>query len=116
MAGDHERLEALNVDIGNAESRGDKAFFENLLAASFAFRRANGVVVDRKQYIEAVATSAARTTAVRSITYAGKARAIVSCIVRMDVQGVRKDFDNLRVFIRADGDTWKLLAWANEPL
>ena len=54
MAADRETLEALNLEIGNAEGRGDKGFFEDLLAPSFAFRRANGVVVDRKQYIEAV--------------------------------------------------------------
>ena len=116
MAAERETLEALNLEIGNAEGRGDKGFFEDLLAPSFAFRRANGVVVDRKQYIEAVATSAARTTAIRSISFAGKARAVVTCIVTMDVQGTRKDFDNLRVFVRADDGAWKLLAWANEPV
>jgi hypothetical protein len=116
MGTDRETLEALNVEIGESESGGDKRFFENLLAPSFAFRRANGTFVDRQQYIDAVAAGAARTTSIRSITFIGKARAAVSCIVTMDVQGRPKDFDNLRVFIRTDTGAWKLLAWANEPL
>ena len=112
----HESLEALNVEIGNAESRGDKAFFEELLASSFAFRRVTGVVVDRKQFLDAMAQGAPRTTNVRAITFAGKARAVVSCIVTMEVQGSNKDFDNLRMFIRTDDGRWKLLAWANEAV
>lgn len=116
MSTDHESLEATNVEIGNAETRGDKSYFEDLLASSFAFRRVTGVVVDRKQYIDAVAPSAPRTTNVRSITFAGKARAIVSCVVTMEVQGAKKDFDNLRVFIRSDEGRWRLLAWANEAV
>lgn len=116
MATDHEALTALNLEIGNAETRGDKAFFEALLAASLAFRRANGAVVDRQQFLDAVAPGAARTTSIRSITFAGKARAVVSCIVSMEIQGAKKDFDNLRVFVRAADEKWQLMAWANEPV
>src|SRR5260221_1832330 len=110
MGTDHEWLETTNVEIANAETRGDKAFFEDLLAPSFAFRRVTGIVVDRKQYIDAVAPSAAKTTNVRSITFAGKTRAIVSCVVTMESQGAKKDFDKLRVFIRTADGPWKLLA------
>ena len=116
MGTDRDALEALNVEIGDAESRGDKGFFEDLLTPSFAFRRANGNIVDRQQYMDAVAASGARTTSIRSITFLGRARAAVSCVVTMEVQGSRKDFDNLRMFIRMDGGPWKLLAWANEPI
>ena len=116
MSTDHEALGKLNVDIGNAESRGDKGYFEDLLTPAFAFRRASGVVVDRKQFIEAVAPGAERTTTVRSITFAGRARAVVACTVAMDVQGTKKDFDNLRVFVRGDDGKWKLLGWANEAV
>jgi len=116
METDHETLEVMNVEIGLAESRGDKGYFEDVLASSFAFRRVTGIVVDRRQYIDAVAPSAVRTTNVRSITYVGDARAVVSCIVTMEVQGAQKAFDNLRVFIRADDRRWRLLAWANEAM
>lgn len=115
MSTDRETLEAVNIEIGMAESRGDKAYFEDLLAPAFAFRRVTGVVVDRKQYIDAVGASAVRMTSVRSITFAGSSRAIVSCVVTMDTAEGRKDFDNLRVFIRADAG-WKLMAWANEAV
>ena len=116
MSTERETLETLNLEIGNAEARGDKGYFEDLLAPAFAFRRASGVVVDRKQFIEAVAAGAQRTTSIRSITFAGKARAVVSCVVTMEVQGAKKDFDNLRVFVRADDGRWKLLGWANEAV
>jgi hypothetical protein len=116
MGTDRDALETMNVEIGNAESRGDKAYFEDLLAPAFAFRRASGVIVDRAQFIGAVAPSAPRKTTVRSITFAGHARAVVSCVVAMDVEGVSKNFDNLRVFVLDADKRWKLLAWANEAV
>jgi hypothetical protein len=116
MSTDRETLEAMNVEIGHAEARGDKAYFEELLAPAFAFRRVTGVIVDRKQYIDAVAASAERKTRVRSITFAGNFRAIASCVVTMDTADGKKDFDNLRVFIRTDDAGWKLMAWANEAM
>jgi hypothetical protein len=116
MSTDRETLEAVNIQIGNAETRGDKAYFEDLLAPAFAFRRVTGAVVDRKQYIDAVAASAARTARVRSITFVGSARAIVDCVVTMETPDGKKDFDNLRVFIRTADGAWKLMAWANEAL
>jgi len=87
-----------------------------LLAPSFAFRRANVVVVDRQHYIDAVTISPPRTTSIRSVTFAGKSRAAVSCVVTNRGQGTKNDFDNLRVFIRADDGRLKLLAWANKPV
>ena len=116
MSNDDEALGILNIEIGKAESRGDKGYFEDLLAPAFAFRRASGAVVDRKQFIEAVAASVPRLTAIRSITFAGKARAVVVCVVTMEVQGAKRDFDNLRVFVRTDDGKWKLLGWANEAV
>lgn len=116
MTTDHEALATLNIDIAHAETRGDKPFFENLLAPAFAFRRANGTVVDRQHFVDAVGPSAIRSTAIRSVTFAGTARALVSCVVTMDVQGTPRSFDNMRLFIRADQGDWKLLAWANEAL
>ena len=52
---------------------------------------------------------------VTSVDPAG-GKASTTSVVTMEVQGSRKDFDNLRMFIRMDGGPWKLLAWANEPI
>jgi hypothetical protein len=40
MRDDYAGLRQLNVEIGYAETRGDTAFFEDLLAPVFAMRRA----------------------------------------------------------------------------
>jgi hypothetical protein len=116
MTSDWQVLESINVEIGNAEAAGGRVFFEDLLAPSFAFRRATGAIVDREQYIEAIAAGSARTTKVLAITFAGRARAVVSSVVTMEVGGTSQDYDNLRMFIQCNDGSWKLLAWANEPI
>jgi hypothetical protein len=117
MHPDYEQLRSLNVEIGNAETRGDSAFFDDLLAPVFAMRRADGKRMDdRGQFIAAVAESAERATEVESITFFEANRALVICIVAMETpEGLRR-FHNVRLFTRQAADTpWKLLAWANEP-
>jgi len=109
---DLERLRALNLEIGEAESRGDRAFLEQLLAPAFAMRRASGAVVDRDAFLEEVQQSAERPTAIQSINVLAQNRAVVMCIVIMDGTA----YANLRVFTReSPGHNWQLLAWANEP-
>jgi cbb3-type cytochrome oxidase subunit 3 len=116
-ATDYEWLRQVNIDIGQAESAGTAAFFGGLLAPVFAFRRANGTIADRAAFLAAVAAGPARDTAIDSITFVGNDRAIVSCVVSMEVQGERRRFHNLRVFVKSDaGASWLLMAWANEPL
>ena len=115
---DHEQLRALNVAIGEAETRGDSNFFDELLAPAFAIRRFDGKRIDdREQFISAVAKSAARTTEVESVTLFESDRALVVCVVTLADPGGAKRFHNLRLFTRQSSDSpWKLLAWANEAL
>src|SRR3712207_4720215 len=49
------------------------------------------------------------TRVILPIKHFGNNRAVVECVV---TQG-EKDYHNLRLFVRRDGQ-WKLLAWANE--
>jgi phage terminase large subunit GpA-like protein len=114
---DRDELARLNVEIGAAETRGDAAFFEKLLAPAFAMRRADGKRIDdRGRFIAAVAKSAERRTEVHSIAFFERDRAIVTCIVTMGTPDGTKRFHNLRLFIRkGPRSAWKLLAWANEP-
>jgi hypothetical protein len=115
MPNDYDDLAALNVDIATAETEGDAAFFEKLLAPQFAMRRANGAIIGRADFVAAVTKSQRRATAVESITFLGN-RALVQCIVSMGPTGDRNDFNNLRLFVREAPDhAWMLLAWANEP-
>jgi hypothetical protein len=84
MRSDYELLRQLNIDIGEAEARGDTEFFEELLAPAFAMRRADGECIDdRERFIASVAESADRPTEVHSITFFQANRALVACTVTM---------------------------------
>ncbi len=113
---DHDWLKKSNIEIGAAESAGTKQFFEELLAPAFAFRRASGVIVNRTEFIDAIKPSARRDTKIEAVTFLGDNRALVTCIVTMEVDGERRSFHNVRLFVRRPGENWKLLAWANEAM
>ena len=44
---DRAVIEQLNVEIGDAEDRGDSVWLDGVLAPQLAFRRANGQIVNR---------------------------------------------------------------------
>jgi Domain of unknown function (DUF4440) len=110
MSNDIAGLRTLNVEIGEAETSGNRQRLDEILVPTFAFQRADGTFDDRKAFLEKVNVSSRRITEIESIAFYGK-RAVVSCIVTMN--GAR--FHNLRLFIK-QGDEWKLLGWANERL
>jgi hypothetical protein len=114
MTDDLAMLAQLTVDIGAAETSGDRAFLDSVIAEQFAFRRASGAVVDRAGYLAAVAASEPRLTEIESIQLYGD-RAVVTCVVTL----VRSDderprFHNTRLLIRA-ATGWQVLGWANAP-
>ena len=113
MTDDLAVLAQLNVDIGAAETRGDRAFLDSVIAEQFAFRRASGAVVDRPGYLAAVAESEPRLTEIESIQLYGD-RAVVTCVVTLDRDGERPRFHNTRLLIRA-ATGWQVLGWANAP-
>lgn len=116
MHTDSDILRALNLKIGVAESEGDRAFLADVVAPTFAFRRASGALVDRTTFLDDIKPSPPRETEIESITLHGRARAAVSCTVTLLDGDQRKRFHNLRLFVRTDDGAWKLLAWANEPV
>ncbi len=116
-----EELKNLDMHIPKAETNGDHEFFENLLSPVFAFRRANGAIVDRQQFISDVAPSSQRESDLLAIDVLSRDRAIVSSVVKMsvDTRDVRTPsrFHNVRVYVRShDREQWMLLAWANERI
>lgn len=114
MQKDVEALKQLNIQIGEAESRGDRDWLEDVIAPKFAFRRADRETIDdRLQFLGKVKASDARQTRIESIDLIGD-RAIVKCVVTLKSAGADKPYHNLRLFVRQAGK-WKLLAWANEP-
>jgi hypothetical protein len=111
-----ERLKSINVDMAQAESSGSKAFFETLLATKFAFRRASGALEDRDGFLGGFKAGARRRCDPASVevTPVGAARAFVTCVVEMEMEGGWKQFHNARLFVLDEARSWRLLAWANE--
>lgn len=116
MQKDKEVLAQLNVQIGEAESKGDRNWLDGVIAPKLAFRRADGTTIDdRTDFLKKVGPSDPRETTVDSIDLNGD-RAIVKCIVTVkSARGDKKSYHNLRLFVRHERK-WKLLGWANEPL
>ena len=60
MSDQYKDLHDLNIEIGEAEDKPERTFFENRLATAFAFRRRTGEVVDRDEYLNTLARGADR--------------------------------------------------------
>jgi hypothetical protein len=110
-----DALTKLNLQIGDAESVGDKKSLEKLLAPVLAFRRANGNCVDKQGFLDNMTKGVPRETTIESIHLVGRNRAIVACVVSMGEGDQQKFSHNIRLFVRVEDD-WKLLGWANEPV
>lgn len=115
-------LEALNLDMARAEMRGDKAWFDELLAPTFAFRRANGAFEDRQTFLAGLKPGANRLCEPASLRVVplDAQRAFVTCIVRVARRGEQPTagdaaYHNARLFVQDADGAWRLLAWANEP-
>jgi hypothetical protein len=114
MPDDRAVLEQLNVEIGNAEDRGDSVWLDSVLAPELAFRRANGQIVNREEYLQAVAPGGPRETQVESTALFGD-RAVVTCLVTIRSARGDQRYHNVRLLVRHE-EKWKVLGWANEPL
>jgi hypothetical protein len=113
-----DKLRRLNVEITYKEVEGDKAFFDELLAPMFAFRRAYGAFEDRQTFLAGLKRGGAQRECDPNsveITPLGDMRAFVTCIVQMKINDEWKDFHNARLFV-LDPSDWRLLAWANEAI
>jgi hypothetical protein len=118
MSSDVTALHDLNVEI--REDARDVDFFELHLAEAFTMRRATGVFVNRKEFIdqrvepmEATAPNVQRVTDIEAVTMLGDERAVVTCTV---VLGENR-FHNVPIFTKSGLDGgWQVLGWANSKL
>jgi Domain of unknown function (DUF4440) len=103
-------LRELNLKIGEAENSGDRKFLASVLAPRLAFQRADEArTVDNEvAFLQKVTDGGTRVTRVIEPIALYGDRAIVQCMVTIG----EKQFHNLRLFVKRDGD-WKLLGWAN---
>ena len=113
LVADEQRLMELNEGIGQAENNGDAKLLGDILAPRLAFQRADDAqtIDDRDAFLQKVKPGGTRVTQVIDPIQVFGDRAIVQCIVSVG----EKNYHNLRLFIRRDGD-WKLLGWANEAI
>ena len=111
MNNDEQELRELNIEIGDAENRGDVEWLSGILAPRLAFQRADKrrTIDDQVSFLQKVEAGGDRVTHLIEPVQLFGDRAVVQCIVKSG----GKEFHNLRLFVRREGK-WKLLAWANE--
>lgn len=110
-------LREINVAIGDAEARGDRTFFEVLLAPAFSMVRPDGLRFDdRATFLAALAPGPRRRTRVDGVvTYDD--RAVVTCTVVKGEAAEAATHRNIRVFSRPGPATaWQLVSWVTEPV
>lgn len=112
------QLLAINERIGTAESQADEVWLGQLLHDRFTMRRPGGALSTKEEFISGLALGAERRTTMASIELHGQHRATARCLVEkwaLSDPGSVQIFDNLRVFILADG-RWQLITWLAEPV
>ena len=110
-------LTMINVEMAERETKGDKTYFDALLAPTFAFRRASGAFDDRQIFLAGLRRGAERKCKEGSIKVMpfGSTRAFVTCVVTVQGKKGPESYHNARLFVLDATDSWRLLAWANEP-
>lgn len=113
------RLIGLNVLIGEAELKRDEDFLHGVLSNELVFRRANGVVVTKDEYL----TDLMKPENIYEYLFPENIRAQVkndTALVSLDVRAKGKRgekefegvFRNLRVFQNKD-KSWQCVIWHN---
>lgn len=119
-AGADDELRRLNVEIGKLEADRDAEALDRLLHDDLVFRRADGALVRKREYLDAVPTRTydRMETEVQEIDRAD-ASSVVTVIVDTAGTGPRGPFAgrfrNTRVFVQ-DGGRWRCRIWVNVRL
>lgn len=116
------RLIGLNVLLGEAELKRDEIFFREVLADDLAFRRANGTVVTKEEYLTDLMKPENTYEYLNAENIKAQIKdetALVSLNVRAKGKRGEKEFEgnfrNLRVFLRT-GKNWQCVIWHNTRL
>ncbi len=116
------RLIGLNVLIGEAELKRDKKFLGDVLADELVFRRANGTVVTKDEYLSDLEKPENTYEYLFSEDIRAQVKdenALVTLVVRAKGKRGEKEFEgrfrNLRVFA-VDGKNWQCVVWHNTRL
>lgn len=118
---DRRQFLRLNEAIAVKEQQRDgkaKEWFATLLSDQLVFRRANGVVVDKHEFLKSLEQMnpfTSRQTGNITVTMLGE-KALVTLIVRTTkADGVENRYRNIRLFSK-QGSDWRLELWYNYEL
>jgi hypothetical protein len=107
----------LNEKIGISEKAAQRDFFVQHLADNLVFRRANGAVIGKQEFLEGLKPDQLEMleTFVDDITINQE-----SAVVDVTVKAKRRnqspaEFRNIRMF-QKNGTQWQLAAWINTKL
>ena len=113
------RLIGLNVLIGEAELNRDESFLRDVLADELVFRRANGSIVTKDEYLAELIKTENIYEYLHSENIKAQVKdenALVSLVVRAKGKRGEKEFEgkfrNLRVLARKDKN-WECVIWHN---
>ena len=114
---DAETLRSVNVEIGECERARNVARLAELLHDELEFRRADGTIVQKQEYLDAVPARMYTTLASDVVAVdAGGASPTVTVIVRAagteNGRSFAGTFRNTRVFVHED-DRWQCRLWVD---
>lgn len=116
------RLIGLNVLIGEAELNRDEDFLSGVLSDELIFRRANGSIVSKEEYLTNLMKQENTYEFLHSENIKAQVKddtALVSLNVRAKGKRGEKEFEgnfhNLRVFINK-AKNWQCVIWHNTSL
>jgi ketosteroid isomerase-like protein len=119
-SGSREELTQINVGIGDAEKRQDATDLEPVLHDDLVFRRADGKLISKQQYLDAVPTRVYERLDADVVEIHEKDESAVVTVI-VDAAGTTADgsrfdgrFRNVRVFVKDDG-RWLCRLWVNTP-
>jgi hypothetical protein len=117
---DIEQLTALNARLAAAERDCDVATMEPILDAEFRFRRGDGSIVDRHEFLTDLVKPENRneilTADIESIDVRGVQAVVIAMVTFSGRRGddrISGLFRNIRLFERT-GTGWSLVMWFNK--
>ncbi len=122
-AGSEDELRNINARIGEAEKRHaeeDVEFLGGVLHDDLVFRRADGRLVSKRDYLDAVPNRTyerleAEIVRIHETEASAVVTLLVDAVVRTQDGGTLAGrFRNVRVFVR-DGGGWRCRIWVNTP-
>jgi catechol 2,3-dioxygenase-like lactoylglutathione lyase family enzyme len=104
------------LDMGRAERQGDRNSLDRYLHKDLIFRRANGSVVNKEEFLAELKPREGRLDSeIMEDEEEGLLARADSVVVTLIVRTLDASFRNVRVFVRDDGE-WQCKLWVNTRL